>query len=224
MLVAEFKYGAISFYTSAGVEVLPLQISQKVSKVSAVLHPNGTGLVTLDSTYQQPPYDTFIKQERTVIKLMRDLGFRQGDGGFIHQECAKFWCANGRGPLRVFLHRAAVEGVYNFVTERTGKTSWKRHTDHLAYILPFTKQPGRLSRGSLNLYGEARSKGVFEGGGPFTVRSSPDLTAEVLRKLGFLDDGLNADFSEAMYVFVNFSENKKQLRKLGSLPDPADKG
>lgn len=133
---------------------------------------------------------------------MRDLGFRQGDGGFIHQECAKFWCANGRGPLRVFPHKAAIAGVHNFITERTGKTSWKRRTDHLAYILPVTK-PGRLSRDRLNLDGEAWGKAVFEGGGPFMARSSPDLTAEVLRKLGFLDDGLNADFSEAMYVFVS---------------------
>eukprot|EP00438_Fugacium_kawagutii_P026761 Skav216451 [mRNA] locus=scaffold50:666995:683327:- [translate_table: standard] len=219
LLAEEHRYSTISRYTRAGVEVLQLQTSAKPSKVAAVLHPNGTGSVKLDSTYQQPPYDTFIKQERIVRKLMRDLGFRQGDQGFIQQECAKFWCANGHGPLRVWPYMAAVEGVHDFVTERCGKTSWKRQTDHSAYILPVMK----AGRGKLNLYGDAWGKAVFEGGGPFTVRSSPDLTAEVFSKLGFLDDGLNADFSEAMYVFVNVTQNKHQLRKLGSLPDPADR-
>ena len=222
VLVEARKFGTVSAYKSAGVEVLPLELLRKRrSKVLAVLHPDGTGSVKLDSTLQHLPYDRFVIQEQTIMKLMRKLGYRQEAGGFLHHECAKFCFANQLGPLTVFPHQVSVACVHDLVNQCAGNKSWEDNADNCAFLLPFTK-PTRTSR-KMNTYGSSQNRAVFEGGGPFILKDSLELTAQALMKLGFLDNELNADFSEAMFVFVNLSEHKKGLRKLGLLPDPDDK-
>ncbi|CAL1140409.1 unnamed protein product [Cladocopium goreaui] len=139
----------------AGVEVVRLQLaSDRASKVRAVLHPNGSGSVKLSAEFRLPSFDDFTAQEHTVVKLMKDLGYRWLD---------------------------------------------------------------------LETYGNIQSRAIFRGGGPFMLPDSPNLTAEALRRLGFLDDGLNGNLAEAMLVFANLSDNKNTLRRLGMLPDPEDK-
>ena len=43
----------------------------------------------------------------------------------------------------------------------------------------------------------------FRGGGPFMLWDSKDLVAKSLRKLGYLDDSWNTDFTEALTCFWN---------------------
>ena len=63
---------------------------------------------------------------------------------------------------------------------------------------------------------------ISRGGGPFILTPSSDLVTEALRRLGFLDNQLNADLFEAMLVFANVATNKKLLRKLGALPEQGE--
>ena len=225
VLLEGYKLGTISSYRRAGVKVVPLRLSQhrhRPSTVSAVLFPNGTGSVQLGLGFQNPPYDTFLAREHSVVKFMTDLGYRQDEGGFLHHQCAKFWYENGLGPLTVFPNKASVTEVHDFVSQWTGRKAWERNNVKLAYFLPFIKPTGRISSHHLKTYGSGIAKAVFEGGGPFMLEDSPDLPSQALKRLGFLDDGLNADLSEAMFVFANVANNKKSLRKLGMLPDPDD--
>lgn len=54
------------------------------------------------------------------------------------------------------------------------------------------------------------------------LEDSSDLVVHALRKLGFIDDGFNANVPEAMLLFINLTENKKNVRKFGVLPGPGD--
>ena len=222
VLTEESRFTLISTYQVAGVTIVGLQpVIDRCPKVLAVLLPNGTGSVKLGARFQEPSYETFVAQNQRVTKLMKDLGYRGGGRSFSGHECAKFWCANGLGPLTVWPYKAAVAGVHDFVT-RSSKSSWEPNSGKLAFVLPITK-PSRITSRQLETYGSELAKAVFNGGGPFVLEDSPDLTAEALTKLGFLDDGLNADLAEAMHVFLNVAENKKALRKLGALPGTYDR-
>lgn len=102
MLVEENRFGTISTYECAGVEVVRLQLaSDRASKVRAVLHPNGSGSVKLSAEFRLPSFDDFTTQEHTVVKLMKDLGYRCQDGYLGHQ-CTKFWFTNELGSLTVY--------------------------------------------------------------------------------------------------------------------------
>lgn len=50
------------------------------------------------------------------------------------------------------------------------------------------------------------------------LSDSPQMVAQVLQVLGYLDDKLNADLPEAMLCFVNAARNKQRLKKRGMLP------
>lgn len=126
VLVEENRFGTISTYECAGVEVVRLQLaSDRASKVRAVLHPNGSGSVKLSAEFRHPSFDDFTAQEHTVVKLMKDLGYRCQDGYLGHQY-TKFWftnwalCHPGQkvmgtqwGPVGIFL-------AYN-IYSRSGK-------------------------------------------------------------------------------------------------------
>ena len=222
VLVEENKFGTISTYECAGVEVVRLQLaSDRASKVRAVLHPNGSGSVKLSAEFRHPSFDDFTAQEHTVVKLMKDLGYRCQDGYLGHQ-CTKFWFTNELGSLTVYPHMASVLAVHDHVTQG-GRRSWEHNGDRLAFFLPTTSKGGRGRWLDLETYGNIQSRAIFRGGGPFMLPDSPNLTAEALRRLGFLDDGLNGNLAEAMFVFANLSDNKNTLRRLGMLPDPEDK-
>ena len=117
---------------------------------------------------------------------------------------------------------ASVLAVHDHVTQG-GRRSWEHNGDRLAFFLPAASTAGRGRRLDLETYGNIHSRAIFRGGGPFMLPDSPNLTAEALRRLGFLDDGLNGNLAEAMFVFANLSDNKNTLRRLGMLPDPEDK-
>ena len=63
---------------------------------------------------------------------------------------------------------------------------------------------------------------VYLGGGPFILPDSENLTLEMLSRLNYLDDDLNKDVQEAMFLFVNGTRNRTKLKKLGLLPAPED--
>ena len=222
VLTEKNRFGVISTYQDAGVKVVGLQLLRdKSPKVSALLYPDGTSSVQLGTRFQEPFYETYIAQARRVMELMEDLGYRQGERSFFATECAKFWCANGSGPLTVWPEKAVIARVHDLVTQQS-RGSWQHNDDKLAYFLPITK-PSRTTPNQLKTYGSELARAVFKGGGPFILNDSPDLTADALTKLGFLDDTLNADVAEAMYVFVNVARNKAALRKMGMLPDFDDR-
>ena len=119
-------------------------------------------------------------------------------------------------------NKASVLAVHDHVTQG-GRRSWEHNGDRLAFFLPTTSTAGRGRWLDLETYGNIQSRAIFRGGGPFMLPDSPNLTAEALRRLGFLDDGLNGNLAEAMLVFANLSDNKNTVRRLGMLPDPEDK-
>ena len=90
----------------------------------------------------------------------------------------------------------------------------------LAFVLPFTAR-GHMMIRATKKYGNKVARGVFRGGGPFMLKDSPDMLPLAFKRLGYLDDGLNADVSEAMFCFINAFENKLTLRKMGMLPSPS---
>lgn len=222
VLVQANNFGLFSSYKRTGAKVVGLASSSDTrSKVSAVLHLDGTGSVQLGPT-QEPAYETFVAQEHEVVKLLRDLRYTQGERSFVNHACAKFWIANGVGSLTVYPHKSLVAEVHGFVTQRTGKRSWKCNSGKSVYFLPATN-PGRLSARQVGTYGNHWAEAVYQAGGPFMLEDSPDLTVEALTKLGFLDNDLNSDLPEAMFVFANVSTNKQKLRKLRMLPGPDEK-
>ena len=166
VLVEARKFGTISAYKSAGVEVLPLKLLRKRrSKVLAVLHPDGTGSVKLDSTLQHLPYDRFVIQEQTVMKLMRKLGYRQEAGGFLHHECAKFCFANQLGPLTVFPHQVSVACVHDLVNQCAGNKSWEGNADNLCFFASLYEANTNVTQ--MNTYGSSQNRAVFRGWWPF---------------------------------------------------------
>ena len=61
---------------------------------------------------------------------------------------------------------------------------------------------------------------VLQGGGPAMLWDSDRLTLQVLSRLGYLDNDLNADVRESLLVFVNGCRNKLLLRQMDALPTP----
>ena len=70
-------------------------------------------------------------------------------------------------------------------------------------------------------YGSGYAGNIWNGGGPFLLHDSADLTFRVLSRLGYINKW-NTDTNEAMFVFCCSTQNKRMLRKLFLLPEAGD--
>ncbi|CAE7538587.1 unnamed protein product [Symbiodinium sp. CCMP2592] len=225
VFVPSKKTSLIIRYQSAGVEVQRLH--RRVSalpRVRAFLHQDGSGHVQLSDPYD--PY-SFVHDEDTVdafTSFLADLGFLatgDRDKEYFVQSTAKFWVTNELGSTVVFPAQIGM----NQVLEQMRKSSnmkWRRYDSDMAFFLPKTSRR-KLTKKQMGEFGTGISKEIFSGGGPFLLNDSTDLVCQALRRLGYMDNDMNADLQEAMLVFVNAPTNKYNLRKpLDVLPSPTD--
>ena len=215
------KYKAvIRRYQSAGVPVQELRPRLSVfPKVRAILHSDGSGHVQLDE--RCPPwYDTASADSCKCFLV--DLGYMTGrEDHFVHST-AKFWLTNELGSITVFPSQIGVKQVCQQMQNHGGR-EWRRYADNLAFFLPKSSAGKKLTKPQIGKFGTGLSRSFFKGGGPFMLKDCSNLVCEALRRLGYMDDDMNADLQEAMFVFVNAPTNKYTLRKpLDALPSRTD--
>ncbi|CAE7360338.1 unnamed protein product, partial [Symbiodinium sp. CCMP2456] len=116
--------------------------------------------------------------------------------------------------LHQLLQNRGVKGVKS--------ETWQRYHDNLAFVLPCAARRGGSKASALRIYGSLRDRQIYQGGGPFMLRSSEELVPRVLQRLGYLDQDLNGSLAEAILVFVNTNYNKGTLRKMDLLPKVSD--
>ncbi|CAK8987442.1 Phosphopantothenate--cysteine ligase 1 [Durusdinium trenchii] len=219
VLVCALMHSVSGKYKAAGVKTFTLNAPERrSSRVRAILHDTGDGSVELAD-----PWTSFEQKEKSleVMKFLEDFGYRDGTG-FTIQAAAKFWFANSLGSLVVFPSQLATISLSDLVRSH-GTRGWERYSGELAYILPISNK-GKKRDTRVLKYGSSAACAVYQGGGPFILKKSADLATQVLKRLGYLDDDLNANLTEALRCFVNAAENKKVLRKFGILPDTMYKG
>ncbi|OLQ15420.1 [Pyruvate dehydrogenase (acetyl-transferring)] kinase isozyme 3, mitochondrial [Symbiodinium microadriaticum] len=136
----------------------------------------------------------------------------------LHTVAIKFWyqqpvqtCAS----LVVFPPDATFSAMHGMMADR-GRFRQRWHRD-LAYCLPLGLTGKTQNKTAQTTYGSMLQRRIFRGGGPVVLEGSDRLVETMLTKLGFLDTELNADIKEAMFVFVNVSHNKTNLRRIGLL-------
>ena len=209
-------YGVALKYKEAGVLVVPLDPDKKITyKVRAVIESDGTGSVQSCSPI---PHRTLPHEVAVLTEFLSTSGYMPTGSEFL-QSCIAKWCfANCLGPITVYPATACFSESYRLVT---AGSAGKERQD-AAFFLPLGCSSGglrgrRLKR-IIDKYGSSIGWSISRTGGPFILTPSSDLVTEALRRLGFLDNQLNADLFEAMLVFANVATNKKLLRKMAALP------
>ena len=189
-------------------------------KVRAVLCSDGSGHVQLADPCR-PWRDT--ERADACKSFLGDLGYMPtGRTDHLVHSTTKFWCTNELGSITVFPLHIGIKQVRQQM-QHHGKRKWQRYANNLAFFLPKSAHGSKLNKTQTDKFGTGISKAIFKGGGPFLLKDSGNLVGQALRRLGHIDDHLNADLWEAMLVFVNASKNKYNLRKpLDSLPSATD--
>ena len=200
-------------YRDANLKVMKLQEPNPLGGpcVRAVLASNGDGSVHLVEAYKS--FDNSADGIPQVMEFLKDLGFMAGD--YLVQ-AAKFWFANELGSLTIFPSQLATTSVRDVIRERS--EDYECYPGNLAFCLPMSAVGPPIDAKGLQKYGSRLARRVYRGKGPFMLHDSPDLTSQVLRRLGYLDDHLNDDLTEALFCFLNAASNKTSLRKMGVLP------
>eukprot|EP00434_Breviolum_minutum_P010339 symbB.v1.2.009122.t2/scaffold552.1/size189238/1 len=216
VVIPERRRRALGRYSATNTTVLTVQPAHESDgpRVRAVLDTSGGGYVHLAGPYA--PFDNDSVFATDVSQFLEGLGYRRPGDRFLLPACAKFWFANCLGSLTVFPFQLATISVHEMVQARD---HYERYSGDLVFLLPVSS-PSTTTKACIQTYGSRRARQVFRGGGPFILQDTPELSAQVLRRLGYLDDDLNDDLAEALFCFVNASLNKTQLRQLGLLPRP----
>jgi hypothetical protein len=185
-------------YRDANLKVMKLQEPNPLGGpcVRAVLASNGDGSVHLVEAYKS--FDNSADGIPQVMGFLKDLGFMAGD--YLVQ-AAKFWFANELGSLTIFPSQLATTSVRDVIRERS--EDYECYPGNLAFCLPMSAVGPPIVAKGLQKYGSRLARRVYRGKGPFMLHDSPDLTSQVLRRLGYLDDHLNDDLTEALFCFLN---------------------
>ena len=158
------------------------------------------------------PYDNSEKVS-VCNGFLQDLGYVSVTcREYLVHATAKFWLSNELGSLTVFPQQLAIEEVWQLLQGQGGKKPLKNYKHDMAFVLPMTSV-GKPTKTQLSQFGSALARRVFMGGGPCMFRNSTNLVAQVLKRLGYLDEGMNADLFEALLVFVNCADHRFALRK-----------
>ena len=203
-------------YELAGLRVIGVGGEKVGPRVRATLLEDGTGLVEMAHAYKPEPEELEIRYH-TVNAFLKGIG--SGDAHYLIQLCVKHWFAHSLGPLVVFPSDLGFAALHDLIQSGTN-VAWKNNLENLAYFLPMLAV--KSSNATKSTFGSRVARSVFEGGGPFVMEDSVDLVERALRRLDYLDDELNADMEEAMFCFLNHSNNKHNLRKLAMLPSSGD--
>ena len=218
VLTRRALHGTKRFYEDAGVQVLMVGEEPARSQVQAILNPDGSGKIT----FAQP--ESVMVDIDEVMEFIIKLDYAANKTWSPLQPCVKFWFQHDLGPLVVYPWLHAVKSVRRMLDDKR-MLVWNRYMQDSAFLLPVTgafRLGGRASANTKEKYGTGKAKAVVEGGGPLLLPNSERLVMDVLRKLGYLDDGFNSDPLEALLVFINASQNKLNLRKLDVMPADED--
>ena len=208
---------------SHGAKVIRLAVSETVWRVQAHLLSAGNGEV-VKATTDPLAAGTLASHSRYLTEFLMDKGFYDSEDN-LATALAKCWWEHARqsptskSRLTVFPTEATIKLMYASI-KQGGQWKAKLH-DH-AFCVPLTGSGSPLSPTKLAEFGSVFQRRVFQGGGPFILPDSPELTVQMLQRLGYVDQHLNHDINEAMLVFLNSSWNKTKLRLLGLLPAHGD--
>ena len=221
VLIPERNFLTAMQYQQSGVETLRLEPNREDpgSRVRAILHADGSGSVQLSDRMWVMGETEGKQAAEMVMCFLQDLGYKE-EADHNVPACAKFWIANSADPLTVFPGGCATLAVHKLI-QSSKRSTWVRGRQRSAFFLPVAGPPSR-SKKTLKEFGSAGARQIFRGGGPFVLKDSKRLTAQALRRLGYINKE-NPDEYEAMLCFVNVKQNKKQLRKLDLLPEPTDR-
>ncbi|CAE7234881.1 unnamed protein product [Symbiodinium necroappetens] len=230
VLIPQRHVNTANAYRSRGFQVMPILRRELCSpKVRAILHGDGSGSVRIGSPCSFGDYE---EEAEGIRPLLQDLGYCQPSLGdrdarpFLGHAAAKFWYNEGLGDIEVFPAPLAIATLHRLVQNQGAKgvrsEKWQQYRENLAFVLPCAARRGGSKATALRVYGSLRDRQVYQGGGPFMLRSSEDLVPRVLQRLGYLDQELNGSLAEAILVFVNTNYNKGTLRKMNLLPKVSD--
>ena len=214
--------GVIGKYTSQGLWVVKLETTSRDSgpQVRAFLHSDGSGSVDIEDTFSVN--DVLNTREEDILNgFLEDLGYAQDHGPLV-PACAKFWFSHSLGTLTVFPGQLPLVAVHEVIMTAKPRREWVPYSGEWAFVLPVFPRR-RQSKSTMRTWGTPQARSIFLGGGPFMLKDSKQLIVQVLKRLGYLDDDLNADEREALFCFANTLHNKHTLRKLELLPDPSDR-
>ena len=206
LFVPETCFGAIKFYKGNGVHVRKLPVEQNSCHIRALLHADGRGTVNRAEAYEGCLTDEAVTE---LEGFLQDWG---EPSCFLIQLLAKFWFVNSLGTLTVFPLQHGVMAARDVITSASSVQSWQSCGQQLAFVLPVA------GVGKAANFGSGLARRIFYGGGPFMLSDSANLTCAALTKLGYLDEDLNTDLTEAILCFINATDNKTKLRKLDLLP------
>ncbi|CAK9014890.1 unnamed protein product [Durusdinium trenchii] len=214
VLMSSRKAAVVRFYEAEGIRILELPPTESCTKVRAVLDVHGNGSVHLAEPYDQLLY--FAQAEQHAKDCFEFFHQHTGRNNlslsdfFLGHVVPKIWLANGLGRLVVFPSQMALAALHNAINERP-EWRWNLEIARLAYFLPMTNLRNAKNVQDRDTYGSSLASAIFRAGGPFMLNDSEDLAIRALRRLGYIDDSLNADPDEALFVFINSSVNKDEM-------------
>ena len=219
VLTRKVKAGNTRAFEQAGATVYLLGQESGVNKVRAILESDGSGRVEFG---EDSPHSRVLELIPEVSDRLLELKYMDHERSGLLPAIAKFWFQNSLGPLVVCPMLSAVERVHQILMEE--RKTWIPYRHDLAFVLPVSGRFFRtqMCKSDKQKYGNSTSKKIFLGGGPFIVPKSRSLTDDVLRKLHYLDNDMNADPKEAMLILLNDTLNKRNLRKSGTMPNEED--
>jgi hypothetical protein len=207
---------SVNAYRQAAAKVFLLPVKQDPCKVRATLLATGEGKVQLCNGDGKIPLASQIDADRACDALM-DLGYYTTNS-FLPTCIVKCWVESSLGPLCVYPRNFAIYAFCRHLSQRgLGDLRPKRKESCFALPLYGTSRPNHF----IEEYGSGYAGNVWNGGGPFRLHDSADLTFRVLTRLGYINRW-NTDANEAMFVFCSSTLNKRMLRKLFLLPEAGD--
>ena len=213
VFLSKHRCGSLKAFEEAGAAVFLVGPEREVNKVRAILNSDGSGSTELA---EDPADLEYMALRENVGNRLLSLGYTSDDSCHLRPALAKFWFRTIHSALR------SAHMVLQGQRKMKALTSDK---EDLAFILPLSggsRSTHKISSADRQLYDHVRAKRIYHGGGPFILRQSRCLTRTVLRRLGYLDDAMNSDFNEALLIFLNSSDNKRNLRKTTMMPNVED--
>ena len=189
VLTQRVRRGTKQFYEAAGVQVLLVGEEPARSRVQAILNRDGSGKITFAQTEDECVDEAEMIDE--VMEFLIKLDYAGNKTWSPLQPCVKFWFQHNLGPLAVFPSLHTAQKVRKVLDDKK-KLVWTRYARDRAFLLPMTNPTSKISADSREKYGTGQARAIVGGGGPLLLPNSERLVMDVLRKLGYLDDGFNS--------------------------------
>mmetsp|Transcript_123043 Transcript_123043/g.359172 ORF Transcript_123043/g.359172 Transcript_123043/m.359172 type:complete len:528 (+) Transcript_123043:107-1690(+) len=206
---------------ACGAERVPYKMEfagWNAAKYCIELRPDGSSIIRRPCSKDPCPKDAASQSEITykclplVMPLLVELGYIQHASQSWVPAFAKMCVASG---VAFTVYPQPDSCAYHLV-QSLARQHWKHNPGNLIYICPrgAHRKTSALSAKDKKLYGSGRCRAMVLGGGAFVLKDGDNVVQRILRRLGFLDDNLNADVGEAIEVFCSISSNRRNLRMM----------